>query len=243
MSYYGCIELEGNEEEIIEKLNPLFPSSNNNLTPKAKMYLAGQFEGQCLVYKPHTQECLTPISFMWMPSNDKQQRKLWLWCHPASYDAFAQVLVSLFDTPLSISTEEPPVKKQKNSDEQQRVTVTLLRDQHQLARFRLIGPLSMAILKHALHPSTLPSNPIERQTAPFAWWSNDSHSTAKHQQQLQFWNSNIGNTSTMMPNRIVSLVVRDPRVFTPIKPKLTIHTKTSKSLFIVTIEYSMFCRH
>ncbi|CAF4619697.1 unnamed protein product, partial [Rotaria magnacalcarata] len=70
----------GSEEEILEKIKPLFPSSNNNLTPRAKMYLAGQFEGQCLIYKPNTEECLTPISFMWMPPNN-QQRKLWLWCH------------------------------------------------------------------------------------------------------------------------------------------------------------------
>jgi hypothetical protein len=232
MSYYGCIELEGNEEEIIEKLNSLFSISNNNLTPKAKMYLRGQFEGQCLVYKPNTQECLTPISFMWMPSNTKQ-RKLWLWCHPASYDTLAQILISLFDTSSSISTDEPPLKKQKNEDEPQSVVVTLLRDQQQLARFRLIGPLSMAILKHALHPSALPGDVIERKTAPLAWWTNEAYSIDKHQQQLQFWNSNVGNTSSMMPNRIVSLVVRDPRVFTPIKPKLTIHSKTSIFLFFL----------
>ncbi|CAF4066711.1 unnamed protein product [Rotaria magnacalcarata] len=231
MSYYGCIQLEGSEEEILEKIKPLFPSANNNLTPRAKMYLAGQFEGQCLIYKPNTEECLTPISFMWMPPNN-QQRKLWLWCHPASYDFLARILISLFDTSSSMSTEEPPAKKQKNGGEQQQkqllpVTVTLLRDQQQLARFRLIGPLSMAILKHALHPSILPGDTIERKTAPFSWWSNQAHATDIHQQQLQFWNSNVGNTSTMMPNRIVSLVVRDPRVFTPIKPKLTIHSKTN----------------
>ncbi|CAF0881501.1 unnamed protein product [Rotaria sp. Silwood1] len=226
MSYYGCIQLEGNEDEIIEKMNPLFPSSSHNLTPKAKMYLGGQFEGQCFVYKPNTQECLTPISFMWMPSTDKR-RKLWIWCHPASYNTLANILISLFDTSSFISTEEPPVKKQKNDEQQQQtVAVTLLRDQQQLARFRLIGPLSMAILKHAFHPSVLPSDAIERKTAPFSWWSNEAHSTDIYQQQLQFWNSNISNTSTMMPNRVVALVVRDPRIFTPIKPKLTIHSKT-----------------
>jgi hypothetical protein len=237
MSYYGCIELEGDEHEIMAKLNPLFVISNNHLTPKAKMYLHGQFEGQCLIYKPDTHECLTPISFMWMPSNNKR-RKLWLWCHPASYDALAEILISLFDNSSSISTDEPPSKKQKNGDEQQTVVVSLLRDQQQLARFRLIGPLSMAILKHALHPSTLPRDAIERKTAPLAWWSNETYSADKHQEQLQFWNSNVGNTSTMMPNRIVSLVVRDPRVFTPIKPKLTIHSKTSNLLFFLYLMYS-----
>jgi len=171
---------------------------------------------------------------MWMPSNNKQ-RKLWLWCHPASYDALAQILISLFESSSSLSTEEPPSKKPKNADEQQLVKVTLLRDQQRLARFRLIGPLSMAILKHALHPSALPGDVIERKTAPLAWWSNETYSIDKHQEQLRFWNSNIGNTSTMMPNRIVSLVVRDPRIFTPIKPKLTIHSKTSKSLFFCII--------
>ncbi|UJR20918.1 hypothetical protein I4U23_024027 [Adineta vaga] len=226
MSYYGCIELEGNEEEIIEKLNQLFPLSKTNLTPKAKMYLSGKFEGQCLVYKPNTHECLTPISFMWMPSSDKQRRKLWLWCHPASYDALSEILLSLFDSPVVISTDEPPTKKQKSEDERSSVTITLLRDQ-QLARFRLIGPLSMAVLKHAFHPSMLPSNPIERNKAPLAWWSTETHSSDIHQQQLLFWNSTVSNTSTMMPNRIVSLVVRDPRVFTPVKPKLTIHSKTN----------------
>ncbi|CAF4466779.1 unnamed protein product [Adineta steineri] len=101
------------KKKSLKKLTPLFPPSNTNLTPKAKMYLNGQFEGQCLVYKPHTKECLTPISFMWMPSDNKQKRKLWLWCHPASYDALAQILFSLFNTSLSTTTEEPPVKKQK----------------------------------------------------------------------------------------------------------------------------------
>jgi hypothetical protein len=222
MSYYGCIELEGNEDEIIEKINPLFSSSNNHLTPKAKMYLNGQFEGQCLVYKPNTQQCLTPISFLWMPSNNKR-RKLWIWCHSTSYDSLAEILNSLLT-----STDEPPAKKLKNGNEQQPVTMTLLRDQQKLARFRLIGPLSMAILKHAIHPSALPNDVIERKTAPSAWWSNDAHSIDTHQKQLQFWNS----TSTVMPNRIVSLVVRDPRAFTPIKPKLTIHSQTSKFIFV-----------
>ena len=227
MSYHGCIQLEGHEDHILDKISPLFPPSKKQLTPKSKMYLGGQFEGQCLVYVPQTGDCLTPISFMWMPSSTTQ-RKLWLWCHPASYDALAQLLVALCaPVELSISTEEPPMKKQKNGDEPS-VVVTLLRDQQQLARFRLMGPLSMAILKHALHPSQLPGEAIERKTAPAAWWSNEAHSPAVHEQQLQFWNSTLGNTSTMMPNRIVSLVVRDPRVFTPTKPKLTIHAKTGK---------------
>ena len=192
------------------------------------MYLGGQFEGQCLVYKPNTQECLTPISFMWMPSNSPQQRKLWLWCHPASYDALAETLRPLVECTVSASIDEPPVKKQKNDSEQPSVTMTLLREQQQLARFRLIGPLAMAVLKHALHPSAAPGDPLERKTAPSAWWSNETHSPEAHQQQLQFWNSTMGNTSTMMPNRIVSLVVRDPRLFTPVKPKLMIHSKTSE---------------
>lgn len=242
MSYYGCIQLEGNENEIIEKLQPLFPSQNTNLTPKAKMYLGGQFEGQCLIYKPNTQECLTPVSFMWMPSTN-QSRKLWLWCHPASYDSLAQILTSLFDSSLSTSTEEPPVKKQKNGEEKQeqkKVVVTLLRYQQQLARFRLIGPLSMAVLKHALHPSTLPGDTIERKTAPLSWWSNEAHSSDIHQQQLQFWNSTAGNTSTMMPNRIVSMVVRDPRIFTPTKPKLSIHSKTSNNYLAFVLKMRIF---
>ena len=241
MSYYGCIELEGNEDEIVEKLTPLFPICNQQLTPKAKMYHQGQFEGQCLVYKPNTQQCLTPMSFMWMPSNDKQYRKLWLWCHPASYDALAEIVTSLFDQSSSATTDEPPAKRKKNEDEQSAsVKINLLRDQQQLARFRLIGPLSMAVLKHALHPSDLPGDIIERKTAPAAWWSKEIHSPAKHQEQLQFWNSQVGNTSTMMPNRIVSLVVRDPRVFTPVKPKLTIHSKTSVFFLRYRLQKSPF---
>ena len=233
MSYYGCIELEGPEDLILGKISSLFPSGQKQLTPKAKMYLSGQFEGQCLVYKPNTQECLTPISFMWMPSSDRAQRKLWLWCHPASYDALAETLRSLVECPASTSMEEPPVKKQKNNREQPPVTLTLLRDQQQLARFRLMGPLAMAILKHALRPSSAPGDPLDRKNAPLAWWCREAHPPEIHQQQLQFWNSTMGNTSTMMPNRIVSLVVRDPRLFKPVKPKLTIHSKTSELLRIL----------
>ena len=241
MSYYGCIELEGHQEEIIEKISVLFPSSSNtNLTPKAKMYLGGQFEGQCFIYKPNTQECLTPISFMWMPSSDIKRRKLWFWCHPASYNSLAKILLSLFDnTSLSTSTIEPPVKKLKNEHEHESVTVTLLRDQQQLARFRLIGPLSMAVLKHALHPSILPGDAIERKIAPLAWWSNEAHSIDTYRQQLQFWNNNSDHTSLIMPNRIFALVVRDPRIFTPIKPKLSIHSKLSKYLYVCSEKTSI----
>lgn len=239
MSYFNCIELEGREEDILEGLNVLFSPSNLHLTPKAKMYLNGQFEGQCLVYKPKTNECLTPISFMWKPTIIDQRRQLWLWCHPASYDALGEILLSLFDpSSSSISMDEPPIKKAKNGDENSStVNVRLLRDQQEFARFRLIGPLAMAVLKHALHPSELPSDTVsERPAAPRAWWLPNAHPSDLHQQQLQFWSSQLGNTSTMMPNRIVSLVVRDPRIFTPIKPKLTIHSKTSKFYSIKSIQ-------
>ena len=227
MSYYHRIELEGDQEDILQGLNVLFPPSNPHLTPRAKMYLNGQFEGQCLVYKPKTNECLTPISFMWRPTIADERRQLWLWCHPASFDALGEILLSLFEP--SASTDEPPMKRAKNGDGKSPVIVRLLRDQQPFARFRLIGPLAMAVLKHALHPSEMPSATVaERPAAPRAWWSTEAHPSDLHQEQLQFWNSQLGNTSTMMPNRIVSLVVRDPRIFTPSKPKLTLHSKTSK---------------
>ena len=232
MSYYACIELEGPELQILDKLSVLFSPSQNHLTPKSKMYLGGQFEGQCLVYKPNTQKCLTPISFMWMPLTNDGKRKLWLWCHPASYDALAETLHSVLQSSTDSSIDEPPMKKQKNDKEASAVTMTLLRDTQKLARFRLIGPLSMAILKHALHPSLPPRQNYERKTAPSAWWTEELHSKDIHEHQLQFWNSTQGNTSTMLPNRIVSLVIRDPRIFKPIKPKLAIQKLTSRIVFI-----------
>jgi hypothetical protein len=215
MSYFGCIELEGNEHDITVQLAKLFPSVHKQLTPNAKMFRSGQFEGQCLIYKPNTNECLTPISFMWMPTNDDRQHKLWLWCHPASYDSLADILVSLFDNSTRTDTDEPPSKKSKNENEQTSVIVRLLRNQQQLARFRLIGPLSLTILRHALHPSALPAEHTLRSTAPLAWWSHEAHPSETHQLQVHTWNHTLNSsTSTIMPNRIISLVVRDPRIFT-----------------------------
>jgi hypothetical protein len=225
MSYHGCIEIQGTEAQVIAKLNPFFPATLPQLTPRAKMFLAGQFEGQCLVYKPNTTDCLCPIRFMWMPpTTDHTQRKLWLWCHPAAYDHLAALLNEHIEPSPLECVHEPPNKKPRNDNEGLPVSVTLLRDSQQLARFRLIGPLAMAILKHALQPSVPPGEPIERGDAPSAWWSHQTHSPMLHQRQVAFWNS----TSSVMPNRMISLVIRDPRIFKPVKPKRTSETAVNR---------------
>lgn len=218
MSYISCIELEGIEQDIIDRLHTFLPL-------KSKMHLNGQFEGQYLVYKPNTKDCLTPISFMWMPRNsDHDRRKLWLWCHPASYDDLVGILRQLLENPGILSTEEPPNKKQKNDFDSSSITMKLLRDEQQLARFRLVGPLALDIIRHALHPSLMPKESYDKKEAPSAWWTEQAHSKDIYEQQLQFWNE---PSTTIMPNRIVSIVVRDPRVFKPVKPKASIRVQVN----------------
>jgi len=117
------------------------------------------------------------VSFLWKPASEgSQTRNLWIWIHPAFYFELLQLLKSVFSfeekTAEINGVDEPSKKKLKFVDpkleqrletrnvgdkipvlvgrfREAEVTALLLRDT--LNRFRLVGPLSTAVLKRSLH--------------------------------------------------------------------------------------------
>nr|XP_050032322.1 ribonucleases P/MRP protein subunit POP1-like [Dermacentor andersoni] len=104
LSYYNCIELIGNSEELISKL-ALVTNADAGLTFGAKSYLPGTREGTVVLYH---RDCypfgaIGPAKFLWRaPANQsgignaKGDRQLWLWVHPTIHGEVSEELVALF---------------------------------------------------------------------------------------------------------------------------------------------------
>lgn len=105
LSYYNCIELIGNAEELVSKL-ALVTNPDTGLTFGAKSYLPGMREGTVVLYH---RDCypfgaIGPAKFLWRaPANQsdicdaKGDRQLWLWVHPTIHSEVSEELVALFD--------------------------------------------------------------------------------------------------------------------------------------------------
>ncbi|XP_062583770.1 ribonucleases P/MRP protein subunit POP1-like [Saccostrea cucullata] len=98
VSYMCCIEVQGNEEDIISGVSRLC-NSQTGLTIGAKMYLEGTREGSCVLYKQdqYPLGAICPVTFLWRPRTESHSlRQLWIWCHPASYNELWQELEASF---------------------------------------------------------------------------------------------------------------------------------------------------
>lgn len=142
------------------------------------MYLEGQFEGRLSFYEAdeYPYGCIGPVRFMWKPrdSADCQQRSLWIWSHPAIYRKIEEQLIQVFKLekylPVTIGADDnsPLVKKMKMSSNTdaggvedvaseptlsevfRSDTVQLESLKDKLVRFKLLGPMSTAVLANVL---------------------------------------------------------------------------------------------
>ncbi|CAL8247944.1 unnamed protein product [Lota lota] len=85
LSYYCCIELQGDEDKLLACLSQL-TSKETGPTFAAVLTLSGQRQGSTTVYRAgqYPSQPLGPVTFLWRPRTPgSSHRQLWIWAHPA----------------------------------------------------------------------------------------------------------------------------------------------------------------
>lgn len=235
ISYYNCLEIQGPkillEQTLKAHCNP------DDLTFAAKIYQPGNREGSVVFYKKnkYPESAIGKFKFLWKPG-DTTDRTIWIWIHPVVFDAALEEIIQSFKFNVTSVSRESIVNGNsyvtyKNEDN---CRMTNLRGA--LNRFRLIGPLSLAILTDALRlPNLAPETSSSLVTADA---SLDDASTSWHENfyrdslnfqsfcaQTQLMNDlrNLKSPSQLPPNSVMAMTVLDPRFFLP-------HKRTKKVL-------------
>ncbi|XP_073341197.1 ribonucleases P/MRP protein subunit POP1 [Pagrus major] len=84
LSYYCCIELQGEEQKLLASLSQL-TSKEAGPTFAAALSLSGRRQGSVVVYKAgqYPSQPLGPVTFLWRPRmQGSTHRQLWIWAHP-----------------------------------------------------------------------------------------------------------------------------------------------------------------
>ncbi|XP_035528220.1 ribonucleases P/MRP protein subunit POP1 isoform X1 [Morone saxatilis] len=84
LSYYCCIELQGEEDKLLASLSQL-TSKEAGPTFAAALSLSGRRQGSVMVYKAgqYPSQPLGPVTFLWRPrTQGSTHRQLWIWAHP-----------------------------------------------------------------------------------------------------------------------------------------------------------------
>ncbi|XP_070691359.1 ribonucleases P/MRP protein subunit POP1 [Pempheris klunzingeri] len=84
LSYYCCIELQGEEDKLLASLSQL-TSKEAGPTFAAALSLSGRRQGSVVVYRAgqYPSQPLGPVSFLWRPRvQGSTHRQLWIWSHP-----------------------------------------------------------------------------------------------------------------------------------------------------------------
>lgn len=84
LSYYCCIELQGEEDKLLASLSQL-TSKEAGPTFNAALSLSGQRQGSVVVYRAgqYPMQPLGPVTFLWRPrAQGSTHRQLWIWAHP-----------------------------------------------------------------------------------------------------------------------------------------------------------------
>ncbi|XP_076004688.1 ribonucleases P/MRP protein subunit POP1 [Genypterus blacodes] len=116
LSYYCCIELQGEEERLLSSLKQL-TSKEAGPTFAAALCLSGQRQGSVVVYRAgqYPSQPLGPVTFLWRPRTlGSTCRQLWIWVHPTLKQELLPELQSVCQcceaVPESGPTPEPELK-------------------------------------------------------------------------------------------------------------------------------------
>ncbi|KAI8086552.1 NUC188 domain-containing protein [Halteromyces radiatus] len=135
-SYFGCLQLFGSQEKIVQLLNkltdPLLPSVGS------ARFTKGIRVGHTFCYEQggYPNQLICPVTFLWQPilsTNDNAT--LWLWIHPST---FSTVQDQISKTATSMGLHDTQVRLQD------------LR--HEFSRFELTGPRATTLLQAILDP-------------------------------------------------------------------------------------------
>ncbi|XP_028985467.1 LOW QUALITY PROTEIN: ribonucleases P/MRP protein subunit POP1 [Betta splendens] len=84
LSYYCCIELQGEEDRLLASLSQL-TSKETGPTFSAALCVSGRRQGSVVMYRAerYPSQALGPVSFLWRPRKQgSTHRQLWIWAHP-----------------------------------------------------------------------------------------------------------------------------------------------------------------
>ncbi|XP_029359366.1 ribonucleases P/MRP protein subunit POP1 [Echeneis naucrates] len=128
LSYYCCIELQGEEDKLLAALSQL-TSKEAGPTFAAALCLSGQRQGSVVVYRAgcYPSQPLGSVTFLWRPSTQgSTHRQLWIWAHPTIKQDLLPELQSVCQcceavvppvVPLVIPAESTPIPEPGESPE------------------------------------------------------------------------------------------------------------------------------
>ncbi|CAO3640760.1 unnamed protein product [Mucor fragilis] len=129
-SYMACIELKGDQSEIITVLDTLTDKGSPSVG--SQRFIKGNRMGTTHLYeyKGYPTKLICPMSFLWKP---KTNDTIWLWIHPSAInEALAFIKVAIKET--------------------QATHVELNDLRNEILKFELTGPRSTALLQAILDP-------------------------------------------------------------------------------------------
>ncbi|XP_039300270.1 ribonucleases P/MRP protein subunit POP1-like [Nilaparvata lugens] len=237
ISYFSCIEIVGELDDILKGLNQL-TSTECGLTFGAKCSLQGTRECSTTVFrvKEYPNGVIGTVKFMWKPPSDNSKRTLWVWCHAAYHSELFDELVKVFrlkndecesmevdsNVDPKLETRNVPSSKiPKYLSTVNGVTVSQLKDT--LNRFRLTGPLSQPILTDLLRiidPDKLNITDESLENARTTWAHNllnKSEAIEILRKKKEFWEKMklVTEPSQLPPHSIIPITVSDPRYHMP----------------------------
>ncbi|XP_023230024.1 ribonucleases P/MRP protein subunit POP1-like [Centruroides sculpturatus] len=232
ISYYGCIELSGKEEILLQQLSQL-TNPDLGLTFGSKLYLNGSREGTVFLFHQNSYPygIIGPVKFFWKPqinfkSSTEEMRYIWLWVHPSCIKELIDELINLFNLQQKIQnniSEATCDSKRKLYFERisiyssNDITLTILKDV--LVRHRLVGPQSQSVITNSLQQTLIDPDPeVSNETSN--WWENFPKSKVfmDLQKIQQFTWKKLNNSSVkLLPGTIIGTTVKDPRVSLPSK--------------------------
>ncbi|KAG8183638.1 hypothetical protein JTE90_005626 [Oedothorax gibbosus] len=126
LSYYCCIELSGEQDNLLKQLSGLTDESAGH-TFASEMFIDGSKEGHTFLYHPHSfpYKAIGPVSFIWKSVLDEETSKykieipgninrcVWIWCHPSIHEELVQVLSNIFNF---VETPDPESKSDEISN-------------------------------------------------------------------------------------------------------------------------------
>ncbi|XP_018521260.2 LOW QUALITY PROTEIN: ribonucleases P/MRP protein subunit POP1 [Lates calcarifer] len=84
LSYYCCIELQGEEDKLLASLSQM-TSKEAGPTFAAALCISGRRQGSVVLYRAghYPSQPLGPVTFLWRPRvHGSTHRQLWIWAHP-----------------------------------------------------------------------------------------------------------------------------------------------------------------
>ncbi|XP_055597982.1 ribonucleases P/MRP protein subunit POP1 [Uranotaenia lowii] len=227
LSYYGCIELTGDESILRQELQRIC-SDKVGLTMVAKAYMSGVRAGQVWLFQidQYPLHCLGQIKFLWKPQTTTQEKRtVWLFAHPVFYNSLVNELKKLFALKNAHykgeSMEGAEIKAPSSiripTYENLDIEVRLRELKDTLNCFRLTGPLANSVLRAAIK-HYIPLEP--EQSKPKHWFADWRQCTSNHElhsKQALFYGQamQLPSSSNFSPGCIISVTMEEPRLNRP----------------------------